>query len=71
METMLELYDTKEMPHGMFPLSFNIIYHYEREELILTEKIIEHNIKRVIFHGRWNTISLVTYGYKILQQLQR
>ena len=46
---MLELYDIKELPDGMFPLSLNLIDHYKQEYPLLTEKIKCATYKRVIF----------------------
>ena len=39
METMSELYDTKELPEGIFPIYFKLIYCYQQGDPILTEKL--------------------------------
>ena len=39
MEIMLEIYNTKEIPDGTFPLSFNIIDRYQWEDHIRMEKL--------------------------------
>ena len=35
-ETMPELYDIEELPGDMFPLSFKLVYRYQREDPLLT-----------------------------------
>ena len=59
-ETMLELYNTKEPPEGMFPLSFKIIDRYQQEDPVLTEKLTCIEYKKGSFRGGRNTIKLVT-----------
>ena len=49
MEIMLELYNIKYLLEGAFPISFKIMYHYQQEEPILTEKLNVQNIKMVLF----------------------
>ena len=39
METIPELYDIDELPDGNFPLYFKLIYHYQREDSLLMEKL--------------------------------
>ena len=39
MDTITELYNIREIPDDTFPLSFNLIDRYKREETIPTEKI--------------------------------
>ena len=50
----------------MFPLSFNIIDRYQREEPFLTEKRKCAKYKKGSFRGYRNTIELVTYEGKIV-----
>ena len=38
-ETMSELYYIGELSEGTFPLSFKLIYRYQQEDQILTEKL--------------------------------
>ena len=40
METISELYNIDELIDGMFPLSFKIIDHYQREDPFLLENLI-------------------------------
>ena len=46
---MSKLYDIEEPPEGMFPLSFNLIELYLRENPILTESLNAHIVQRGIF----------------------
>ena len=36
---MSELYKIEELPEGTFPLSFNLLERYQREDPFLTEKL--------------------------------
>ena len=38
-ETMSEMYDTKELLEGTFPLSLNLIDRYQQEDPFLSEKL--------------------------------
>ena len=57
----------------MFPLSFNIIDHYHRGDLLLRERLNYVEYQKGYFHGVRNTIKLVTYKNKtvIPQKLQK
>ena len=70
---MLELYDINELPEGTFPLSFNIINRYQREDLVLSEKLNSAEYKKGSFRGGQNTIKIGTYKDKIFisQKLQK
>ena len=35
---VLEIYDAKELPEGIFPINFNLIDHYQRKEPRLKAK---------------------------------
>ena len=48
---MSELYDIEELPEGMFPLSFNLVYRYQRKYPILTEKQTCLEYATGSFHG--------------------
>ena len=48
-ETTSELYDTEELPDGMFPLSFNLKNRYYWEDFFLKEKLNCAKYKRVLF----------------------
>ena len=48
-ESMSGLYGIDEMSGGTFPISLNIIDHYQREYPILFKKMILNNIKGVLF----------------------
>ena len=54
METVSELYDIEELPEGKFTLSFKIIDRYQREELMLTEKLTCAEYKKGSFRGGRN-----------------
>ena len=60
-ETMSEIYDIEELPEGTFPLSFNLIDRYQREEPFLTGKIKCAEFTNGYFRGGRNTIDLITY----------
>ena len=59
-ETMLELYNTKEPPEGMFLLPFKIIGRYQQEDPVLTKKLTCIEYKKGSFRGGINTLKLVT-----------
>ena len=63
---MSELYDIDELPYGMFPLSFNIIDSYQREDPFLTKTLNSTEYQKGSFRGGRNTIKLVTYKNKIV-----
>ena len=46
---MLEIYYIEEFSEGTFPLSFNLIDRYKKEEPFLTEKLNAQNIQRFLF----------------------
>ena len=60
METILELYNIKELPDGTFPLLFKLIDRYLREDPFLTEKLKCAEYQKGSFCGGCNTIELVT-----------
>ena len=72
-ETMLELYYIVELPEGTFPLSFNLIDRYQREDPFLTEKLKCVEYKKGYFCGGRSTIDIITYKDKIVtpQKLQK
>ena len=69
---MYKLYGIKP-PDGMFPLSFKLIYLYQREDPIITGKLNSEEYKKGSFRGGQNTIKLVTCANKIVipQLLQK
>ena len=73
METMSEIYDIKELPEGVFPLSFKIIDRYQREDPILTGKLTCSECEKVSLCGGINNFELVTFKDKIVipQLLQK
>ena len=72
-ETMSELYYIGELLEGMFPLSFNLVDRYQKEEPFLTEKLNCTTYQKGYFRGGRNTIQLVKYRNKIVipQKLQK
>ena len=64
MEIMLELYNIKYLLEGAFPISFKIMYHYQQEEPILTEKLKCAEYKNGSFRRGRNTIKLVMFKNK-------
>ena len=70
---MLELYKIKEIPHGTFPLSFNIIYRYQWEEPFAMEKLNCEKYQRDYFCEGRNTRKIVMCKDKIVipKQLQK
>ena len=64
METMSELYNTKELSEGKFPLPFNLIYFYHQEDPFLMEKTKCKKQQKGSFCRGRNTIELVTYKNK-------
>ena len=65
---MSELYDIDELPGGTLLLLFNIIYRYQWEDAILSEKLNSAEYQKGSFRGVQNTIKLVTYKNKIVIQ---
>ena len=49
METMSELYNIKEITYGTFPLSFNIIDFFHREDPLPMEILTEKKSKGLFF----------------------
>ena len=72
-KTISELYNIKELPEGMFPLSFNLIDRYQREDPFLIEKLKCAEFTKDSFRGGRNTIDLITHKDKIVipQKLQK
>ena len=70
---MSEIYDTEELSEGTFPLSFKLIYSYQREDPILTKKLKSAEYIKGYFRGGLNTINFVTFNDKIVipQLLQK
>ena len=70
---MSEIYDIEELPEGTFPLSFNIIHRYQREDPFLMEELNGKKHQKGSFYGGWNTILLITYKNKIVipQKIQK
>ena len=72
-ETISELCDIEVLPEGTFPISFNFVYRYHREELFLSEKRKYAEYSKGYFCRVQSTINLITYKYKIVipQKLQK
>ena len=59
MENRSELYDTEEMPYGMFPFSINLIYLYQQDDPILVVKLNCADYRKSSRIGGQNTIEHV------------
>ena len=72
MEAMYEIYNIKEIPDRTFPLQFNIIGCYQREDPILMETLNCADYQTGYFFGDQNNTKIVTCEDKIVitQQLQ-
>ena len=66
METMLELYNIKELLDGTIIRSFKLIDRSQREEPILTETIKWAEYWKIYFCGDRNTIYIVMYKDKLV-----
>ena len=53
---MSELYDINELPDGTFPLSSNLLYLYQKEDPLLSEKIKYAEYQKGYFCGGHNNI---------------
>ena len=56
-----EIYDTKELPGGMFEIKFNLIGQYQQKDPLPAAKFTYEKYKRSYFHGGQNTIDILMY----------
>ena len=59
METLSEIYDTKELPEGKFLVTLNGIYWYQQKWPCLSEKYIFVKYNRAYFCGVQNAIDVI------------
>ena len=48
-EALLGMYDIEELPHGMLPLKFTTIDHYQQEDHVIRAKLLCAKYKKFIF----------------------